>query len=86
MSSNFIQELRYFWISWGENHIEVGCGPRYGYGRFLEWRVPAHKQFKVTSLAVTTDSTSHGQFEFAELLGVTLLFLVLFIFQTNCIK
>ena len=31
--------------------------------------MPAQKQFKVTSLAVTTDNTSHGQFEFAELLG-----------------
>ncbi|KAH3871563.1 uncharacterized protein LOC127868525 [Dreissena polymorpha] len=61
-------ELRYFWISWGNNLIEVGRGAHYGEGRFVSWKLPENKRFAITSLAVATDNTSHGQFEFAELL------------------
>lgn len=65
----FHKELRYFWISWAEFSIVVGRGSRYGEGKFLQWRMPENKRFDITSLAVATDNTSHGQFEFAELMG-----------------
>ncbi|WAQ95491.1 CPMD8-like protein [Mya arenaria] len=61
-------DLRYFWMSWGNHCIEVGRGAHYGEGRFLVWDLPDNKKFDITSLAVATDNTSHGQFEFAELL------------------
>ena len=63
------QELRYFWLSWANFKIEVGRGSKYEEGKFLEWSLPHNKRFGITSLAVATDNTSHGQFEFAELLG-----------------
>ncbi|XP_053392841.1 uncharacterized protein LOC123564258 isoform X1 [Mercenaria mercenaria] len=63
-------ELRYFWISWGDYKIEVGRGSHYGDGKFLKWNLPDNKRFDITSLAVATDNTSHGQFEFAELMEV----------------
>lgn len=63
-------ELRYFWISWGNFKIEVGRGSHYGDGKFLKWNLPENKRFDITSLAVATDNTSHGQFEFAELMEV----------------
>ncbi|KAL4240103.1 hypothetical protein ACF0H5_000897 [Mactra antiquata] len=63
-------ELRYFWISWGSNKIEVGRGAHYGEGKFLEWYLPENKRFGISSLAVATDNSSHGQFEFAELMEV----------------
>lgn len=69
MDTIFFQELRYFWISWGSNKIEVGRGAHYGEGKFLEWYLPENKRFGISSLAVATDHTSHGQFEFAELMG-----------------
>lgn len=65
-----LQELRYFWISWGSHKIEVGRGSHYGDGKFLKWNLPENKRFDITSLAVATDNTSHGQFEFAELMGM----------------
>ncbi|XP_052077843.1 uncharacterized protein LOC127715718 [Mytilus californianus] len=61
-------DFRYFWISWAENHIEVGRGAQYGYGRFLHWYVPPNKQFNVNCLGVSTDKASRGQWEFAEIL------------------
>ncbi|KAK3602326.1 hypothetical protein CHS0354_007120 [Potamilus streckersoni] len=60
-------ELHYFWISWGNHHVEVGRGAQYGHGRFLDWNVPPNRQFHVNSLAVATGYASHGQWEFAEL-------------------
>lgn len=62
------KEFRYFWISWADHHIEVGRGAQYGYGRFLHWHIPPHRQFHINCLAVTTGKMSRGQWEFAELL------------------
>lgn len=61
-------DFRYFWISWADNHLEVGRGAQYGYGRFLHWHVPPNKQFQINCLGVSTGKASRGQWEFAELL------------------
>ncbi|WAQ95473.1 hypothetical protein MAR_028163 [Mya arenaria] len=37
-------DLRYFWMSWGNHCIEVGRGAHYGEGRFLVWDLPDNKK------------------------------------------
>ena len=71
LTMNIVTEndFRYFWISWADNHLEVGRGAQYGYGRFLHWHVPPNKQFHINCLGVSTGKASRGQWEFAELLG-----------------
>lgn len=64
-------EFRYFWLSWKDHHLEVGRGSLYGHGRFLHYHVPPNKQFNFNCLAVATGRSSHGQWEFAELLGMS---------------
>ncbi|CAL1532447.1 unnamed protein product [Lymnaea stagnalis] len=65
-------EFRYFWLSWANNHVEVGKGAKYGNARFLSWEVPVNRQFKVNSMAVATSRATKGQWEFAEILGTFL--------------
>lgn len=62
-------ELRYFWVSWADHHIEVGRGAQYGYGRFLHWEVPEKRRFQVNCLSVSTGLASEGRWEFAEILS-----------------
>ncbi|XP_035829271.1 uncharacterized protein LOC101849581 isoform X3 [Aplysia californica] len=62
------EEFRYFWLSWANNHVEVGRGAKYGQATFLSWTVPPNRQFKVNSMAVATCRDSKGQWEFAEIL------------------
>lgn len=67
---NDFAEFRYFWLSWSDDHIEVGRGAKKGQAKFLSWDVPQNRQFKVNSMAVATSRATKGQWEFAEILGM----------------
>lgn len=63
------EKPRYFWVSWADQHLEVGRGAQYGHGRFLHYHVHSKRQFKVKCLAVATSKLARGHWEFAELLA-----------------